>query len=458
MFAVSSIPNLIRYYDLFKAKKEAGQHDLRVATIFSYGANEEDDVDRGALPDEVTMAKEEAGEYVSTHSRDKLYAMVDDYNAMFKAGINMQAQDGYERYFQSLSNRMKDREKGNFPDSDRLDILLVVNMFLTGFDAKKLNTLYVDKNLKHHGLIQAYSRTNRILDEKKSHGNILCYRNLKAATDEAIALFSNKEAKEVIFLPEYDKMVEGFSKAFAELLKIAPTVKSVNDLKSEEEILQFVQAFRELVRLRNVLKTYTEFTWDDLPMSEQAFADYSSKYQDIRESVKHSKEKASILNDVDFEVELLHRDEVNVSYILKLLAQQKQTTDTAEKEKQKKQILDMLRGEVELRSKRDLIEKFIDEMLPHISDLDSIDDEFKKYWEDQKVLALNEICQQENLDRQQFSNLIETYIFSGQEPLKEQVFACLEQRPSILHARTIGERIIDRMKEFVEVFVRGMAA
>jgi type I restriction enzyme R subunit len=458
MFAVSSIDNLIRYYDLFKAKKAAGQHDLRVAAIFSYGANEEDDVDRGALPDEVTMAKEAEGEYVSTHSRDKLYAMVDDYNTMFGVKLDMKSDTGYERYFQDLSQRMKNREKVNFPDSDRLDILLVVNMFLTGFDAKKLNTLYVDKNLKHHGLIQAYSRTNRILNEQKSQGNILCYRNLKAATDEAIALFSNKEAKEVIFLPEYEKMVEGFSKAFAELLKIAPTVKSVNNLQSEEEILQFVQAFRELIRLRNVLKTYTEFTWDDLPMSEQAFADYSSKYQDIRESVKHSKEKASILNDVDFEVELLHRDEVNVSYILKLLAQQKQTDDKTEKERQKKQILDMLKGEVELRSKRDLIEKFIDEMLPYITDADRIEDEFKKYWEDQKVLALNEICQQENLDRQQFSNLIETYIFSGQEPLKEQVFACLEQRPSILQARYVGERIIERMKEFVEVFVRGMAA
>ncbi|MCF8277918.1 MAG: type I restriction endonuclease subunit R [Flavobacteriales bacterium] len=458
MFAVSSIPNLIRYYDIFKAKKEAGQHDLRVATIFSYGANEEDDVDRGALPDDVTMAREAAGEYVSTHSRDKLFAFVDDYNAMFGVKLDMKSDTGYERYFQDLSQRMKNREKANFPDSDRLDILLVVNMFLTGFDAKKLNTLYVDKNLKHHGLIQAYSRTNRILNEQKSQGNILCYRNLKSATDEAIALFSNKEAKEVIFLPEYEKMVEGFSKAFAELLKIAPTVKSVNNLESEEEILQFVQAFRELIRLRNVLKTYTEFTWDDLPMSEQAFADYSSKYQDIRESVKHSKEKVSILNDVDFEVELLHRDEVNVAYILKLLAQQKKTDDKTEKERQKKQILDMLKGEVELRSKRDLIEKFIDEMLPHISDLDSIEDEFKKYWEDQKVLALNDICQEENLDRQQFSNLIETYIFSGQEPLKEQVFACLEQRPSILQARSIGERIIERMKEFVEVFVKGMTA
>lgn len=459
MMAVSSIPNLIKYYDLFKAKKEAGEHDLRLATIFSYGANEEDDEDRGALPDEETMAAEAAGIYKSNHSRDKLYSYVDDYNAMFGVKLDMKSDTGYERYFQDLSQRMKNREKANFKDKDRLDILLVVNMFLTGFDAKKVNTLYVDKNLRHHGLIQAYSRTNRILNDQKSQGNILCYRNLKKATDDAIALFSNKEAKETIFLPDYEVMVEKFSKAFGTLLGIAPTVKSVNDLQSEEDILEFVKAFRELIRSYNVLKTYNDFTWDDLPMSEQSFADYTSKYLDIRqETQKQGALKDSIIQDVDFEVELVTRDEINVSYILKLLAKQKQTSNPEEREKQTKQILAMLSSDVELRSKRELIEKFIKEQLPHIGDADQIDDEFAKYWEDQKVLALNKLCEQEKLDRTQFNNLIQSYVFSGQEPLKEEVFACLENRPSVLQARSIGERIIERMIEFVEVFVRGMVA
>lgn len=433
---------------------------MRVATIFSYGANEADDEERGGTPDEKILAEEAKGIYRSSHSRDKLIEFVSDYNAQFNVSFDIEADNGYDRYFQDLSNRMKDREKPSFQDKDRLDILLVVGMFLTGFDAKKLNTMYVDKNLKHHGLIQAYSRTNRILNEQKSQGNILCYRNLKAATDEAIALFSNKEAKETIFLPDYDKMVEKFSEAFGKLLSIAPTVKSVNDLKREEDIAQFVQAFRELMRVHNVLKTYTDFKWEDLPMSDQAFADYTSKYLDIREVTKNTegKEKESILNDIDFEVELIHSDTINVTYILKLLAQQKETTDEAESKKQKKKILDMLSTEVELRSKRELIEKFIEEMMPHITDADSIEDEFHKFWEEEKVMALNKLCQEEHLDQKQFNNLINSYIFSGQEPLKEDVFGCLEARPSILKAREIGERILDRMKEYVEVFVKGMIA
>jgi type I restriction enzyme R subunit len=164
------------------------------------------------------------------------------------------------------------------------------------------------------------------------------------------------------------------------------------------------------------------------------------------------------LNDIDFEVQLIHSDEINVTYILKLLARQKETTNEEERKKQKKQILDMLSHAVQLRSKRDLILKFIEEQLPNITDADKIESEFKKFWEEQRVMALNAICEEENLDRKQFSNLIEAYVFNGQEPLKEEVFACLEQRPSILQARSIGERIIERMKEYVEVFISDMVA
>ena len=157
----------------------------------------------------------------------------------------------------------KSGKRYGFNEKDRVDILLVVNMFLTGFDAKKVNTLYVDKTLRHHGLIQAFSRTNRIINEQKSHGNILCFRNLKKATDEAIALFSNKEAKEVILLPPYEEIVRRFSEAFADLLKIAPTVKSVDDLPSEEEEMAFIQAFRALMRIKNVLNSFSDFSWED---------------------------------------------------------------------------------------------------------------------------------------------------------------------------------------------------
>jgi type I restriction enzyme, R subunit len=459
MFAVSSIDTLIKYYELFKAKKEAGLHNLRIASVFTYGTNEEDQDATGELPDEFSLAAEQAQHYKHSHSRQKLEEFIGDYNAMFGTRFNLTDNQSFENYHKDISKRIKDREKVGFNDKDRVDILLVVYMYLTGFDAKKVNTMYIDKNLRYHGLVQTYSRTNRILNEQKSQGNILCFRNLKKATDEAIALFSNKEAIEEIFLPPYEEIVRQFSKAFGNLLAIAPTVNSINDLKSEEEEFQFIQAFRELIRLYNVLKTFTDFKWEDLPMTEQAFNDYKSKYLDLHQKVRsdHEKDKASILEDVDFEIELIHRDEINVAYILKLLAKLK-LTEKAKQAAQRKAILDLLSGEVQLRSKRELIEKFIEENLPRIGNTDDIPDEFEKYWEEQRVLSLNTICEEENLDQKQFSNLIDTYIFSGQEPIKDDVFKCLEHRPSVLKAREIGERIIKKMKEFVEVFVKGVAA
>ena len=459
IFTVSSIENLIKYYELFKDKKKSGEHDLRIATIFTYGANEDDSDATGMIPDDDPMVGESIPDYNSSHSREKLDEFIADYNAMYNTSFSTRDSQQYENYFKDISKRIKEREKISFNEKDRVDILLVVNMFLTGFDAKKVNTLYVDKNLRYHGLIQAFSRTNRIINEQKSHGNILCFRNLKKATDEAIALFSNKEAKEVILLPPYEVIVRKFSEAFADLLRIAPTVKSVDSLPSEEEEMAFIQAFRKLMRLRNVLTSFADFSWEDLSMSEQSFEDYKSKYLDLYDKVRsdHHKEKSSILEDVDFELELIHRDEVNVAYILKLLAKLK-LSDGEEIKKQKKAILDLLAGEVELRSKRELIEKFIEENLPHIEDVDAIPDEFEKYWNDQKVLALGKICEEEHLDQKQFQDLIDAYIYSEQEPLRDEVFKCLDNRPSVLEARIIGERIIAKMKEFVEVFVRGMAA
>ena len=466
IFAVSSIDCLIKYYELFQAKREAGEHSLRVATIFSYGANEDDADANGMLPgddhngpasDGYLKAAEPQPQYRTSHSRDKLDAFISDYNSMYATAFSTRDPVQFENYFKDISKRLKEREKEGFPDKERLDILLVVNMFLTGFDAKKINTLYVDKNFRYHGLLQAYSRTNRILNEKKSHGNILCFRNLKKATDEAITLFSNREAKEEIFLPPYEEIVRKFSMAFGELLKIAPTVPSVDELVDEEKILEFIKAFRELSRIRNVLTSFADFSWDDLPMSEQAFEDYKSKYLDIRDSVKKDKEKTSILNDVDFELELIHRDEINVAYIIRLLAKLKQA-DEREHGQQKKAILDMLSGEIELRSKRELIEKFIDQHLPKIEDADAIGDAFEAFWQDEKTLALQKICEEENLDKKQFQDLVNAYIFSEQEPVRDDILKCLDNRPSVLKARGIGLRILDKMKEFVEVFVKGMAA
>jgi type I restriction enzyme, R subunit len=461
LFATSSIATLIKYYEIFRRKKQAGEHDLRIATIFTFGANEEDDAAGDYLPDEEwAMAAEPDAFYKPSHTRDKLEEYIGDYNQQYGTAFSTKDSQAFENYFKDISKRLKEREKESFNDEkDRLDLVLVVNMLLTGFDAKKVNTLYVDKNLKYHGLIQAYSRTNRTLGEQKSQGNILCFRNLKAATDTAITLFSNKEAIEEIILPPYESIAGKFEDALKNLLTIAPTWQSVDELVTEEEELAFVQAFRALLRVKNVLASYTDFNWAGLGIDEQTFENYKSKYLDLYDKVKqdNAKQKTSILEDVDFELELIHRDLVNVAYIIKLLAKLKQAK-TSEAQKQKKAIMDLLGGEVQLRSKRELIEKFIEENLPKIDDADNIQDEFEKYWQEQKVLALAKLCDEESLDKEQFKALIETYIFSGQTPLRDDVLKCLGDRPSILQAREIGERIIQKMKEYVEVFVEGMVA
>tara|TARA_R110002051_G_scaffold209560_1_gene275369 strand:- start:398 stop:3271 length:2874 start_codon:yes stop_codon:yes gene_type:complete len=459
LFAVSDIKTLIKYYDIFKEKKQVGEHNLRIATIFSYGANEANEDAQDHLPDdEYGVAAEGEISYKSSHSREKLDVYIADYNLLY--GTSFSTKDGvqFENYFKDISKRLKEREKKNFNDAkDRLDIVIVVNMMLTGFDAKKVNTLYVDKNLKQHGLIQAFSRTNRILGEKKSQGNIVCFRNLKSATDEAITLFSNKEANETIIVPPYEDIAKKFDESLSALLAITPTHQSVDSLVGEEQQFQFVQAFRRLLRAKNVLEAYVDFNWEDLGIDEQTFENFKSEYLDIKDFVDQQRatNKVSILNDVDFELELIHRDEVNVVYILQLLSKIK-VSDKTEAKKQKKAILDLLGGDVKLRSKKELIEKFIEENLPYIDDVDAIQDEFEKYWHQQKVLALSKICEEENLDKLQFSALIESYVYNGQEPIRQDVFKCLDNRPSILKAREIGERIIIKMKKYINIFIEGM--
>ncbi|MBE8723381.1 type I restriction endonuclease subunit R [Flavobacterium hungaricum] len=464
LLAVSSIDNLIKYYDLFQEKKEAGEHDLRIATIFTYGTNEDSDEAQDFLPgDEVdfdVLAEPEI-QYESSHSRDKLEKYIGHYNAMYGTSFTNKDSKSFEKYFQNISKRLKNREKENFNDEqDRLDIVIVVNMMLTGFDAKKVNTLYVDKNLKQHGLIQAFSRTNRILGEQKSQGNILAFRNLKKATDDAITLFSNKEAIEVVTMPSYEDIAKKFEEALKFLRKITPTYQSVNDLESEEDEAAFVRAFRKLMRAMNVLQSYTDFNWDDVLIDEQEYNDYKGKYLDLYQKVKqdNAKHKTSILDDIDFELELIHRDRINVAYILKLLVQLKKAKTPNAADAKRKAIIDLLGGDITLRSKKLLIQKFIDENMPHIKDGDLIEDEFEKFWHDQKVLALAKLCDEEHLDKLQFKALIDAYIYSGREPIKDEVFQCLDNRPSILQARAIGDRIITKMKEFVEVFVKGMIA
>jgi type I restriction enzyme R subunit len=456
IFAVSNIDTLIEYYKLFHQKKEAGEHNLRVATIFSYQANEEDKEavgdtfidDEFLSNDTYSIAAEPQQKYGTQHTRDYLEDFMGHYNKQFSTNYTTKDSKSFYNYYNDVAKRVKHKQ---------IDVLLVVNMFLTGFDSKALNTLYVDKNLRYHGLIQAYSRTNRILNELKSQGNIVCFRNLKGATDEAISLFSNINAKDEIIMQPYEEYVAKFNQAFIALLQIAPTVNSVNDLPSEEEELEFIKAFRELMRLKNVLATFTEFDFVDLSMDEQNFEDYKSKYLDLYDKAKsaQAKEKVSILQDVDFELELIHRDEINVAYILKLLAKLKDA-DAEEQERQKKAILELMSGDTQMRSKRELIERFIQENLPQIDDSDDIPDEFANYWSKERIAAIENLSEEENLDAEKLQEVIGNYLFTEKKPLRDEIIGMLKERPSLKDRKTIAERVTEKIVGFVETFISGI--
>ena len=459
MFCVDSVKSLIKYYDIFKRDKLAGEHILNIATIFSYAANEDDADANGFLPEELSVVEDPKVLYgLQAHSREKLDEYIEDYNKQFDTKYSTKTSEDFYNYYNDISKKLKDRERQPENTNNRIDILLVVNMFLTGFDAKKLNTLYVDKNLKYHGLIQAYSRTNRILNETKSQGNIVVFRNLKNRTDEAITLFSNKEAIEVIIMRPYEDYVSKFNEAFENLLKVTPTTDSVNDLETEDDELNFIKAFRDLMRIKNILTAFSDFNWDDLQMSEQLFEDFKSKYLDLYEKVKgnHQKEKVSILEDVDFELELIHRDEINVSYIIQLLIKLKsQTQKNVSKTEQ--EIFNLLNTEATLRSKRELIERFIQENLPVIKDAESIESEFEKYWSVEQRKAFEKIVDEEKLSSEKAEKLIEDYLFAEREPLRDEVLELIEgEKPTILERKKTGDRILKRVLSFVETFINGM--
>lgn len=444
MMCVGGIDMLSKYYELFRSKN----HNLKIATIFSYSANEDDkDADGIYELDESDGASVDE-EHINQHSRDKLESYIGDYNAMFGTKFTTKDSQSYYNYYNDISKKVKNRE---------IDILLVVNMFLTGFDSPTLNTLYVDKNLKYHGLVQAFSRTNRILNEKKSQGNIVCFRNLKKNTDDAIALFSNKNAKDIIIMQPYEEYVKYFNEAFIELIKIAPSVSSVDTLKNqgEDKQLEFIQAFRNIMRLKNILDSFSDFKWADLSMSEQQFEDYKSKYLDLYEKIKSEKgegsEKVSILDDVDFELELIHKDEINVAYILQLLASYKDA-DEKDKEAHKNNIMSIINGQAQLRSKKELIEKFINENMLHISDSDNIENEFEKFWEDEKEIAYDKLCSEENLDCEKVKQVIDTYVYEERKPLKDDIADTLLVKPKLLERKKIVPRVLDKIIEFVDKF------
>jgi len=457
MFCINNVPTLIKYVDLFKKKKAEGLHNLNIATIFSYGANEDDADANGFINFEqdfdnvdLNIVAEPTAEYkINLHSRDRLEEFISDYNILFGDNFTTKDSQSFYNYYNDISKKVKE---------GKIDILVVVNMFLTGFDSPRLNTIYVDKNLRYHGLIQAYSRTNRILNEQKSQGNIVAFRNLKNRTDEAISLFSNKEAIEVIIMKPYEDYALQFDEIFEHLILLTPTTDSVNDLETEDHELEFIKAFRDLMRIKNILTAFSDFKWADLRMTEQQFEDFKSKYLDLYDKVKseHQKEKVSILEDVDFELELIHRDEINVAYIVQLLvklkAQAQKDTSKAEQE-----IFNLLSTDTTLRSKRELIEKFIEENLPVIVDTDQVAPAFDKYWSEVQQKAFSNMVKEENLSEHKTEKLIEDYLFAERQPLRDEVLDLIKgEKPSLLHRKTIGDKLLKRIIDFVEIFINGM--
>ena len=381
IFTVSSIPLLIKYYDAFKEIN----HDLKIGAIFTYGANE--DLDKNPV-----------------HSRESLDRIISDYNKMYKTNFNS---NNFDSYFRDICKKIKNTE---------IDIVIVVNMLLTGFDAKRLNTLYVDKSLKYHDLIQAFSRTNRVETDTKPFGNIVCYRTSKAKVDEAVKLFSQTDSIDTVIMAPYEKYIAQFNKAVEKLLTITPVVESVDSLEREEDIKEFIVAFREVAKVLVSLKTFNQFDLDntDSILNTQMFEDYKSKYYELYRKISNDKEKSSILNDVTFSLELIQTDKINVSYILNLI----RNVDLTNEEQKKKDIEEIQSKLVnitddELFLKADLIKSFLNSILPALKEDDSIDEAFDKHMNEERVKEIENFAENNNIDKTVLNNIIDEYEYSG---------------------------------------------
>ena len=440
ILAVSSLEMLKKYYLAFEKYKD---DDFKVATIFSYQANEEDKND-GSLD------VEEVANIENQHSRDFLEKCIADYNNDFETNFSTQ---NFEGYRQNLQKRIKGEEKGYLKREDkRVDLVIVVNMLLTGFDAKKLNTLYVDKNLKYHGLIQAFSRTNRLLNSDKPHGNIVIFRNLKKNTDEALALYGDPNANEVVFKKPYKMQIAEFNSILEAMREIAPEYGSIDDLKSEKEKVKFIENFRELLRKKSSLETFSEFTFDDLNIFAQEFENYKGKYFELYENNKKNveKEKESILDEIDFELELVLKDEINYDFIIFLLGKIVQNSE----EKNVKKVLNQIKNNLNLKSKKELIEKFINNNVPLLDKDADIEAEFEKFWEIEKKIYLKNVIKKNNLDEDKFNGIVFEYVDTEKMARNEKILEAFSQenKPDILEENSVINKVKSYISDFREKF------
>ncbi len=402
MFAVASIPMAKKYYLEFKRQLEEKHKDLTIATIYSFAANEEDTTD-GILDDEGFET-----ELLDQSSREFLDFAIDEYNKKFKTNFSSEG-NGFQDYYKDLSDRVKKRE---------VDLLIVVNMFLTGFDATTLNTLWVDKNLKQHGLIQAYSRTNRILNSVKSYGNIVCFRDLQEQTNDAIALFGDKDASGIVLLKSYEdyyygyedekgKKQKGYEERIAELLQKYPLGEQIIGEQAQKD---FIISMGNILRLKNILSSFDRFEGNEI-LSERDFQDYIGTYTDLYEEFKSRKDNGeveSIKDDVVFEMELVKQVEVNIDYILMLVAKYHQSNCTD------KEILGSIdkaiKSSLALRSKKELIETFISK----INTNTDVMNDWAKFVKEQEEIDLRNLIEEENLNDEETRKFIDNAFRDGQ--------------------------------------------
>jgi len=421
IFAVSSIPMLIKYYKIFKSI----DHDLNISGIFSYGANEE-------------------YEGHDEHSRESLEKIISDYNKMYNTNYST---DTFSAYHKDISDRVKGKK------TKQLDILLVVNMFLTGFDSKPLSVLYVDKDMMYHDLLQAYSRTNRVEKETKPWGIIVCYRNLKQKTDEALALFSQGHSEGVV-TKDFEFYVQKFNEITAKIRQIAPIPASIDMIQSEDLQKEFVVLFRELSRYMLSLHTFVEFSIDrsELDMTDQEFQDYKSKYLMLYHRVNNDKEVVSVLDDVDFCIELIESDRINVAYIMNLIR-----NINFENKKTRDKDIEHIKEELDrsdnthLHKKIDILKAFLDEVVSGFDGTEDIDSEYNAFENKRKNAEIREFAEKENIDTSILQQEIAEYEFTNvlnPGDIRDRI----DTPMPLLKKRSLVNRIVDFIKSHVDKY------
>lgn len=436
ILAVDSVPMAMKYYNEFKKQIQKTGSDLKIATIFSFNPNEED-------PDDIFSDEDFDTAGLDETSREFLDRAILEYGEMFHSTYD--SGKGFQNYYKDIAQKMKDRQ---------LDLLIVVNMFLTGFDATTLNTLWVDKNLKMHGLIQAFSRTNRILNSVKTYGNIVCFRNLEKATEEAISLFGDENAKGIIILKDFDSYMNGYEDENGNYHK--GYVEFINELKrdfplpllfnSESEKKEFIKLFGGILRLRNILSSFDRFENEDI-LADREQQDYQSHYIDLYHEYRPAKQEGeSIHDDVTFEIEIVKSIQVNIDYILALIAKYHQ------EHCQDKEIVETINksidATIQLRSKKELILQFIDK----VNNPTKVGEEWKDYIQKQADEELNEVIEQENLKEDKTKSYIAKSLRDNDLKTVGTEFDAILPNISRFGGKRakVKERVIEKLKAFFE--------